>query len=192
MCYQNNKRALATDVLSQADCDQALSYRNPSLQARRRRCHFTKQRHNISWWRHQMETFSRYWPFVRGIHRFPVKSPHKGQWRGALIFYLIYVGINGWVNNGEAGDLRRYRAHYDVSVMSQQLFVLYRPSWGSDIAGSLSLWYKPRAELAKRITAAGILNVDLSGYVRIIYCTSYELRRTFRLSCVKLGSLPNY
>ena len=25
--------------------------------------------------------------------------------------------INGWVNNREAGDLRRYRAHYDVSVM---------------------------------------------------------------------------
>ena len=26
--------------------------------------------------------------------------------------------INGWVNNGEAGDLRRRRAHYDVTVMS--------------------------------------------------------------------------
>ena len=26
--------------------------------------------------------------------------------------------INGWVNNREAGDLRRYRAHYDVIVMS--------------------------------------------------------------------------
>ena len=24
--------------------------------------------------------FPRYWPFVRGIHRLPVKSPHKGQW----------------------------------------------------------------------------------------------------------------
>ena len=23
-----------------------------------------------------------------------------------------------WVNNGEAGDLRRYRAHYDVIVMA--------------------------------------------------------------------------
>ena len=33
-----------------------------------------------SWWRHQMETFPRYWPFVRGIHRSPVNSPHKGQW----------------------------------------------------------------------------------------------------------------
>ena len=64
-------------------------------------------------WKH----FPCYWPFVRGIHRFPVNSPHKGQWRGALIFSLICVWINGWVNNREAGDLRRYRAHYDVSVM---------------------------------------------------------------------------
>ena len=29
-----------------------------------------------------METFLRYWPFVRGIHRSPVNSPYKGQWRG--------------------------------------------------------------------------------------------------------------
>ena len=26
----------------------------------------------------------RYWPFVRGFHRWPLNSPHKGQWRGAL------------------------------------------------------------------------------------------------------------
>ena len=30
---------------------------------------------------------------------------------------LICARINGWVNNGEAGDLRRHRAHYDVIVM---------------------------------------------------------------------------
>ena len=64
-------------------------------------------------WKH----FPRYWPFVRGIHRSPVNSPHKGQWRGALMFSLICARINGWVNNGEAGDLRRHRAHYDVGVM---------------------------------------------------------------------------
>ena len=61
--------------------------------------------------------FPRYWPLVRGIHRCPVNSPHKVQWRGVLIFSLICLGINGWVNNREAGDLRRYGAHYDVSVM---------------------------------------------------------------------------
>ena len=55
-------------------------------------------------WKH----FPRNWPFVRGIHRSPVNSPHKSQWRGALIFSLICTRINGWVNNGEAGDLRRY------------------------------------------------------------------------------------
>ena len=61
--------------------------------------------------------FPRYWHFVRGIHRSPVNSPHKGQWRGALMFSLICVWINDWVNNREAGDLRRHRAHYDVIVM---------------------------------------------------------------------------
>ena len=64
-------------------------------------------------WKH----FPRYWPFVRGIHRSPVYSPHKGQWRGASMFSLISFWINGWINNREAGDLRRCRAHYDVIVM---------------------------------------------------------------------------
>ena len=64
-------------------------------------------------WNH----FPRYWPFVRGIHRSPVNSPHKGQWRGALMFSLICIWFNGWVNNRKVGDLRRYRAHYDVIVM---------------------------------------------------------------------------
>ena len=48
----------------------------------------------------------------------------KSQWRGALIFSLICVWINGWVNNCEAGDLRRYRAHYNVIVICK-----YRPFW---------------------------------------------------------------
>ena len=42
---------------------------------------------------------------------------HKGQWRRALMFSLICVWINVWVNNREAGDLRRYRTHYDVTVI---------------------------------------------------------------------------
>ena len=43
-----------------------------------------------SWWRHQMETFPRCWPFVCGIYRSPVNSPHKDQWREALMFSLIW------------------------------------------------------------------------------------------------------
>ena len=53
-------------------------------------------------WKH----FPRYWPFVWGIPRWPGNSPHKGQWRGALMFSLTCAWINGWVNNRKAGDLR--------------------------------------------------------------------------------------
>ena len=56
--------------------------------------------------------YPRYWPFVRGIHRWPVNSPHKGQWRGALILSFICAWINGWVNNAEASDLGRHRTRY--------------------------------------------------------------------------------
>ena len=69
-----------------------------------------------------METFQRYLPFVRGIHRSPVNSPHKGQWGRALMFSLICAWINDWVNNGEAGDLRCYRAHYVVTVIDDTCF----------------------------------------------------------------------
>ena len=64
-------------------------------------------------WKH----FPRYWPFVRGMHRSPVSSTHKGQWRGALMFSLICTCMDGWVNNHEAGDLRRHHAYYAVTVM---------------------------------------------------------------------------
>ena len=66
-------------------------------------------------WKH----FTRYLPFVQGIHRFPVNSLHKSQWRGALMYSLICAWINRWVNNRDAGDLRCYHAHYDVTVMLQ-------------------------------------------------------------------------
>ena len=62
--------------------------------------------------------FPRYWPSVWGIHRSPVNSPHKGQWRGAVMLSLIRAWIKGWVNNREAGDLRCHRAHYDFTIMN--------------------------------------------------------------------------
>ena len=44
-------------------------------------------------------------------------GPRKGQWRGALMFSLICTRINGWVNNREAGDLKRHPSHCEVIVM---------------------------------------------------------------------------
>ena len=75
--------------------------------------YFLDQKHDdVIKWKH----FQRYWPFVRGIHRSPVNFPHKGQWRGALMFSLICTSTDDWAYNRDAGDLS-HRTHYDVTVM---------------------------------------------------------------------------
>ena len=76
-----------------------------------------KVRAPVKWTCHQMEAFSALLAICEGKSPVPVNSPHKGQWRGALMFSLIYAGINGWVNTGEVGDLIRHHTHYDVIVM---------------------------------------------------------------------------
>ena len=79
-----------------------------------------RQHDDVIKWKHFPRYWPpRYWPFVRGIHRSPVNSPHKGQWRGDLMFSMICARINVRVNNGEAGDLRHHRAHYDVIVIGR-------------------------------------------------------------------------
>ena len=89
-----------------------------SYSSGQRRWYWTGHMHDdVIKWKH----FPRYWPLVWGIHRSPVNSPLKGEWRGALMFSLICAWINGWANNGEAGDLRHHRAHYDVTVMDYPL-----------------------------------------------------------------------
>ena len=65
----------------------------------------------------RMETFSVLLAICVGNSLVPVISLHKGQRRRALMFSLICVWINGWVKNRGAGDLTRYRKHYDVTVM---------------------------------------------------------------------------
>ena len=63
--------------------------------------------------------FTCYWLYVRGIRQSLVNSPHKGQWRGALMFSLIYAWTSGRANNRDACDLRRHHAHYGVTVMKE-------------------------------------------------------------------------
>ena len=80
----------------------------------------------VLWWRHQMETFSALLAICAG------NSPVTGEFTAqrpvtrALMLSLIWAWINGWVNNREAGDLRRHRAHYDVIIMCISLAI----SWG--------------------------------------------------------------
>ena len=80
--------------------------------------------YNVIKWKY----FPRYWPLVWGIHRSPLNSPHKGQWRRVLVFSLIFARINGLVNNRKAGDLRRHRSHYGIIVMTTIMTSLWWPS----------------------------------------------------------------
>ena len=104
--------------------------------------HMASDHDDIIKWKH----FLRYWPFVRGIHQSLVNSSHKGKWCGALMFSLICVWINGWVNNREAGDLRCYHAHYDVTVMcvvfssSSSMQLVYSGIWILIILIGVMVW----------------------------------------------------
>ena len=64
-----------------------------------------------------METFSALLALCAGNSQVTGEFPTQRPQTGALMFSLICVWINGWVNNREAGDLRRHRAHYDIIVM---------------------------------------------------------------------------
>ena len=60
-----------------------------------------------------------HYTYIYIIHWSPVNSPHKGQWRRALMFSLICAWTNGGANHRDAGDLRRNRAHYGVTLMTK-------------------------------------------------------------------------
>ena len=101
----------------------------------------------------KLRHFPRYWPFVLGIHRSPVNSPHKGQWRGGLMFSLIFAWMNAWVNNREAGYFRHHRAHYDVSVM------IYRKPCRVRLCSNSKKWYYYNAVIVRWYGCIFKLNV---------------------------------
>ena len=83
---------------------------------------------DVTKWKH----FPRYWPFVRGIHWSPVDSPHRDQWSRVLMLSVICTWTNCWANNGDAGDVRRHRTHYDDTVISPnvQYWSVGMQGWG--------------------------------------------------------------
>ena len=111
-------------------------------------------------WQH----FPRNWPFVRGIHRSPVNSPHKGQWRGALMFSLICVWINDWVNSREAGDLRRYRAHFDVIyiIITKNIrYLLWNRGFWRSLNNTYQIFLTPCIRCTNRLCDSwGLIDVN--------------------------------
>ena len=70
-----------------------------------------------------METFSALLDFRA------VNSPNKGQWRRALMFSLIGACVNRWVNYRNPSDLRRYQAHFDVTVSLTKMLIFMQHAW---------------------------------------------------------------
>ena len=80
-----------------------------------------------------METFSALLAICAENSPVPREFPaHKGQLRGAFIFSLICAWINRWLNNPEAGDLRRYCAHCDIIVMKTPARYCWSWAWMSN------------------------------------------------------------
>ena len=65
-----------------------------------------------------MEIFSALLAICAGNSLVPGEFPTQRPVTRGFDVSFDCVWINGWVNNGEAGDLKHYRTHYDVSVMN--------------------------------------------------------------------------
>ena len=135
----------------------------------------------------QWKYVPRYWPFMWGIHRSPVNSLHKDQWRGTWMFSLICALTNGWVNNQDAGDLRRHRAHYDVTVMWCRIVIQWSGQlWDLPVFNASLL---SNFELVKRVTMGGsrhygrdglksgtLLYPDYQSLKLTIFCTQQQFK----------------
>ena len=117
-------------------------------------------------WKH----FPHSWPIVRGIHRSPVNSPHKGQWRGALMFYLIWAWINGWVNNRDPGDLRCQCTYNDVTVNMTTLEVFIPRKYAAAPNLTATYYYQPHMTNIPIIS----LRSDTSTKYDNILCFHYQ------------------
>ena len=107
--------------------------------------------------------------------RSPVNSPSsKGQWRGDLMFSLICAWISGWVNNREAGDLRRQRTHYDVIVMLDGVMTWKRSTYYRNLVDKIQQRpadYHHEGQIQRRfnVFVIGSLNELLNKQLSSIY-----------------------
>ena len=96
-----------------------------------------------------METFSTLLAICAGnslvSSEFPAQRPMT---RSFNIFFDLRLN-NDWVNNGEAGDLRPHRSHYDVTVMHSYLSSLPWWHWPGFYH---YLWSKPGTHFTKNVS----------------------------------------
>ena len=115
---------------------------------------YISAKNNNTWWRHQMKTFCALLALCAGNSPVTGEFPTQRPVTRSFDVFFICAWINGWVNNHEAGDLRRHRAHYDVIVMNSTSIIqtafsmrclatsrikIYDKAWGWDVYVFLKL-----------------------------------------------------
>ena len=83
----------------------------------------------ISWWRHQMETYSALLAIFAGNSPVTSEFPAQRPVTRSFNVFSDLTWINGWVNNRKAGDLKRHHTNYDVTVMCVVKFPLAQSNW---------------------------------------------------------------
>ena len=119
-------------------------------------CGFSSR--NIPRQRHQKETFSELQALCGGNPPIPLQQPSD-------VFPLIYAGTNSWANSRDAGDLRRHRAHSNVTVMqsANAISVLIYTSVSREVVYKQHHCQKSSRPLCFDCTAALSWYIDLSG-----------------------------
>ena len=74
-----------------------------------------------SWWGHQMETFSVLLALCAGNSLVTGEFPSQRPVTQGFDVFFVCVWTNGWVNNRDAGDLRRHHTHYNVIILIAML-----------------------------------------------------------------------
>ena len=123
-------------------------------------------------WKH----FPRYLPFVREIYRSPVNSPHKGQWRGAFMFFDLRLNnrLNkrswGWWFETSSCPLWR---HCNVNA-TRKCFLLLIRHWTVPlpIFPSIKIWDRHHD------TTKPVYNDHLMGYLSAFWSSSRWPRAT--------------
>ena len=125
-----------------------------------------------AWWCHQMETNSAL--LVLCEWKPPLDSPHKLQWRGALMFSLICAWTNGW-QTIETPGLRRHRPHYDVTVMDDATFVM--TTLGLQWIMFLSAWFVTSLAMIRlfRQNKGSIVSIRITKPILIFFYTTVSL-----------------
>ena len=134
------------------------------------------------WWHHQMDTFSRFLALC---------ETHKGKWRWTLMFSLICTRTNVSVNNWDACDLIRHRAHYDVTWIPivRAGCCWYNKQWMcGTVCWQVSEWYQCEHAVEKfpaKSTDVKWMS-DLS--VNNEYCSIYSSFNNVRQAIFFLGT----